>query len=162
MTRPDQKTLVKIAQAVSGRLLRRRRGSGGRAVNRRLRRVARLLLLVLHVLLLVLVVFLGRFVDEALIVLGVLQVAFRQDAVASGSGIARESDILFVDLIGRAADADIGAVAVERVDTRIDAAILPIVVVVATAAVVVAAVTAAAHASCVLIVSHADVRFTSF
>ena len=161
MTWADKETLVEIIQAIG-----LRRNNRSRAVAIGLYRLR----LVLRILLLVLVEFFGHFIDEALVVFSVLQVAFCQDAVAGGSRIARQRHIFLVDLVGRAADTDIRTVAVKALNAGIDApaAILAAVVMMVAAAVTVATVTTAAastvaaHTSCVLIVSHADFFFTSF
>lgn len=156
--RADEETLVEIIEALAIGLRRnncnRRRTI---AINDGLR-------LVLRILLLVLVEFFGHLVDEALVVLGVLQVAFRQDAVASGSCIACESHIFFIDLVSGAANAHIGAIAVEGLNTRIDASAAHLAIAVVVPAVMAVATitsTVTAHTSCVLIVSHADFFFTS-
>ena len=48
--------------------------------------------------------------DDAVIVLGVLQVVFRHDAVAGALGVASERRIFLGDMLGRAADLHVGAV----------------------------------------------------
>ena len=168
MTRTDEETLVEIVQAIGLRCNNRRRAVmlDGCAVAVNMYRLR----LGLRILLVVLVEFFGHLVDEALVVLGVLQVAFCQNAVAGRSGIARQRHIFLVDLVSRAADAYIGAVAVEALNAGIDApaAVLSAAVVMGAAAMIAAIVTTAAtttvaaHTSCVLIVSHADFFFTSF
>jgi hypothetical protein len=52
-------------------------------------------------------------IGDAQIVLGVLIEIFRSDAVAAGSGFTREGNIALEDLMGAAADLDVGAVAVD-------------------------------------------------
>jgi hypothetical protein len=150
--RTHKEALVEITQAVSGDRLSRRCGI---AVNYRLRS-ARLGGLVLRVLLLVLVEFFRHFIDETLVVLRMLQVAFCQNTVTGRRGIARERNVLFVNLEGRATNPHVRAVAVERLNTRINATLLATAAAatVMPTAIVMTAVTAAAHTSCVLIVSH--------
>lgn len=123
------------------------------------------MLLVLHRRL-VPCVFFGDFINHALIMLGVLQIAFRQNAVASRSGVFCESCIFFVDLIGVAANAHFGPVAVEGLRSTVDAAVSTALMLVATLMVIAAtalmmgiltaAIIAAAttETAIVLIVSH--------
>jgi hypothetical protein len=54
-----------------------------------------------------------RIVD-AEIVLGVLVQIFRRNAVVTDHGFPRKSDVTLENLVGAAADLDVGAVAVER------------------------------------------------
>ena len=51
--------------------------------------------------------------ENALVVLGVLEVVFRRDPVARRGGVARHGQILLQDLTGRAAHLDVGTGAVE-------------------------------------------------
>lgn len=102
--------------------------------------------------------FFGRFVQHALVMLGVLQIAFGQNAVAGRGGVARQSLVFLANLHGVAANADVGAVAIEGLDAGIQTASLLVIVVSSTAAAIVmvaVAATSAAHMSAVLIVSHA-------
>ncbi len=124
--------------------------------------------LLLRILLVILVEFLGHFIDKALIMFSMLQIAFRQHAISGGSRIPRQSHIFFIDLVGCAANTHLGAVAVKGLDTRIDApaALLPAIMVVSAPAAIAAiiastATTATAHTPCVLIMSHAVFFFTS-
>jgi hypothetical protein len=157
--RADKEALVKVAQAVLRRLgaVAVMRRCGAIAFVRRAVTINDGLRLVLWILWLVLAEFLGHLIDEALVMLRMLQVAFGQDAVARGGGVAREGDILLVDLECGAADAHIGAVAVERLHARVDA---PAAVLAAVVMMSATATATAAHAPCILIVSHADF-FTS-
>lgn len=156
MTRTDEEPLIEVVQAI-----RLRSGCHG-TVAVKLGRLC-LLRLLLRVLLLVLVKFFGHFINETLVVLGVLQVAFRQDAVSGGSRIPRQSHIFFIDLISRAANAHIRAVTVESLNAGINpsAALLAAIVMVMTTTAVTATIvatatiTAATRTSCVLIMSHA-------
>ncbi len=146
----DQKTLIEVFQRYF-RLLAR---TGNLSINIVLRLVAAVMVLLLE-LRLIAVIFFVRFVQHALVVFGVLQIAFGQYAVTRALRVARQRQVLFGDLHGVAANAHIGAVAVECLNTRIDAAMAAIVVVmvVLTAAVTVIVVTAAKTSS-VLIMSH--------
>jgi len=45
--------------------------------------------------------------QDAVIVLSVLKVVFRRDAVTSGTGIARELQVFLIDMSRRAADLDV-------------------------------------------------------
>ena len=160
MTRADQETLVEIIE------LPRFRTS--QTALHRLRLHIRLRLL-LWILLVILVQFLGHFIDETLIMFGMLQVAFRQNPVPGGSRIPRQSDIFFIDLIGRAANTHIGAVAVKILDAGIDApaVMLAAIMAVSSATAIVttagsaAAVTATLMTSGILIMSHAVLFFSS-
>jgi len=161
MTRADQEALVEVVQALA---INGRRND----TNNRSRAAIAIshdgLRLKLRVLLLVLVEFFSHFVDETLVVLGMLQVALRENAVAGGSGITRERDVFLIDLVGGAADAHIGTIAVEGLNAGIDAAAHLVIPMSVSAVVPIATVTSTvtAHTSCVLIVSHADFFFTSF
>jgi hypothetical protein len=84
-----------------------------------LRRIARLDLWTLH----------GA--EDAEIVLCVLKIVFSLDAIAARRSVAREGEIFVVDLLGGAANADVGAVRIER-PVRIDA--LPAALMVVAAA----------------------------
>lgn len=77
---------------------------------------------------------------DAVIVLGVLQIAFRHDAVAIGVGVARELQIFLVDVRGRAADLHLGAGRVEGAVRIVSAAAAAIVVVIVVIVVVVVVV----------------------
>src|SRR6202521_2491332 len=57
--------------------------------------------------------------DEAEIVLGVLQIAFRRDGIARGLRIARELHILLGDVVGGAPDLHVGAVRLVHARQRI-------------------------------------------
>ena len=165
MAGADEETLVEIVQRASFR------GGGGVTVRQGLRRLLHLRLwLMLGILLVILVHFLSHFVDEPLIVFCMLQVAFRQDAVAGGGRIPRQGDVFLVDLVGRAANAHIGAVAVKILDARIDAPAALLCGIVAVIAAAIAAVIATAasttatalRTSGVLIMSHAVLFFSLF
>lgn len=73
------------------------------------------LLLLLLMLLLALV--LSARADHTIIVFGMLVEILRGDPIACGTRIARQREIFFQDLIGVAANADIGTAAVERLGT---------------------------------------------
>ena len=159
MTRADKEALVEIVQGADFRTCR---------TTVSLQRLLHLgLRLLLWILLVILVHFLGHFVDEPLIVFRVLQIALRQDAVPGRGRIPRQSDIFFIDLVCRAANAHIGAVAVKVLNTRIDAPaalLCGIVAVISAAAIVTSpsATTATAlRTSGVLIMSHVVLFFSS-
>jgi hypothetical protein len=57
---------------------------------------------------------LGPAVDDALIMFGVLQIAFGEDDVARGSGVLGEGEVFFTHLMRGAADSYVRAVAVEN------------------------------------------------
>lgn len=106
------------------------------------------------------VIFVVRLVQHALVMLRMLQVAFRQDTVARALRVARQRQVFFGDLHGIAANAHIGAVAVECLHARVDAALPAIVVMMVLATTVTAAIAVpviivtAAKTSSVLIMSH--------
>ena len=58
---------------------------------------------------------LGHGVEDAEIVLGVLEVAFGHHAIAAAGRVAAELEVFFEQLLGGAADADVRAGAVEHV-----------------------------------------------
>lgn len=62
----------------------------------------------------------GRIVDQAVIVLGMLQEVLAGDTIASGVGVARQSQILLQHLIGIAPDPDIRSIAVEGLLLDVD------------------------------------------
>src|SRR5690606_28077904 len=111
-----------------------------------------LLLLLLLLLRVVAVVFLAHLVDEALVVLRMLQIAFGLHAVARRHRVTRERDILFVYLERIAANADIRTVAVEGLHARIGTPAASVVIVPVAAAAII--VVAATKTSSVVIVSH--------
>ena len=113
MTRTNQKALIKIIQTIG---LRCNNNRGRSAITINLYRLR----LGLRILLVVLVKFFGHFIDETLVMLGVLQIAFCQNAVTGGSCVARQGHIFLINLISRAADAYIGAVAVEGLNAGIN------------------------------------------
>lgn len=111
------------------------------------RRVAAVMVM-LVLLLLVTVLFFRQLVQQALVMFGMLQIAFRQHAIAPCLRVARQRQVFFGDLHGIAADADIGPVAVKGVYARVD----PACAVMAVAAM--AVIVTATKTSSVLIVSH--------
>lgn len=149
-----QETLVKVVERDIGLFAR----AGHVSVHLILRRAAVVIVMRLLELRLMAVVFFGHFIEHALVVFGVLQIAFSQNTVARALRITRQRQVFFSDLHGVAADADIGAIAVKSLYARIDAAlvaaaIVVVMVVVLTAAVAIIIVTAAKTSS-VLIMSH--------
>lgn len=149
MARADKKALIEIAHP----RLRRRGGIDSRTIGVGGR------LLLGSLLRLMPRVFLIDLVQHALIVLGVLEIAFRQNPVSRRGSVLGKSEIFFIDLDGVAPDAHLRPVAVEGLHTRIDAAALARVVVMVVPAAVMMALTviapAAAETPSVLIVSHA-------
>jgi len=82
-------------------------------------------------------VFAALFVDQtdnAKVMLSVLKVTFRCYSVARCLGIARQSQILFVDLKRIAPDADIGTIAVEGLMAQRDIVLTAATIVAAPAA----------------------------
>lgn len=110
-----------------------------------------------RILRLIAVKFLGRFVQHALVMFCMLQIAFGQNAVSGRIRIARQRLVFLGDLNGVATNADIRPVAVKNLHPRVDPALLvmltPAVMVMATAP---AVVMATAESSSVIIVSHAS------
>jgi len=74
-------------------------------------------------LLLVLIVFFGQLINQALVVFGMLKIAFGQNAVACRSGVTGKSRVFFMDLVGSAAHAHIGPIAVKRMNPGVDATV---------------------------------------
>jgi len=149
-----QETLIKVVERDIGLFAR----AGHIGFHLILRRAAVVIVMRLLELRLMAVVFFGHFIEHALVVFGVLQIAFSQNTVARALRITRQCQVFFSDLHGVAADADIGAIAVKSLYARIDAAlvaaaIVVVMVVVLTAAVAIIIVTAAKTSS-VLIMSH--------
>jgi hypothetical protein len=72
--------------------------------------------------------------DDAVVMLGMLQIAFRDDAVARRRRITRKLQILFVDLEGAATNTNIGAIRVERLHAqrhvRATSAVIVVVIVI--------------------------------
>ncbi|MBB3658997.1 hypothetical protein FHX15_004257 [Rhizobium sp. BK650] len=76
--------------------------------------------------------------NDAVIVLGVLQVIFSNDAVAGALGVTRELSIFLSDVLRSAADFHIGAGAVIGPGQRVSAfAVKIVVIVISTAAIVI-------------------------
>lgn len=154
----DEEALIKVIQRDFGLLAR---SAGEISFGFLLRLVAAVMMAVLLLTLrlelrLMTVIFFRHFVQHALVMFGVLQVAFGQNTVARALCIARQRQVFFGDLHRVAADTDIGAVAVKSLDPGIDAAMAAavVVMVVLTAAVTVIIVVTAAKTSSVLIMSH--------
>jgi hypothetical protein len=150
MTGADQKALIQVIHAAIGH---------NRLTRRAIPRHLRLKLLLRILLLVILVEFFGHFVNETLVMFGMLQIAFGQNAVTRRRGIPRQSHIFFVDLVSRAANAHIGTIAVERLNPWINATptVLAVVVMMPATAVtpaMPAAVSTATHASRVVVMSH--------
>lgn len=148
----DQKALIEVFQRYFRLFARTCNFVIHHIVLRLMAAVMRVLLLELRLLA---VIFFVRLVQHALVMFGVLQVAFGQYAIACALCVTRQRQVFFSDLHGVATNAHIGAIAVERLNARVDAAMAAIVVVmvVLTAAVTVIIVTAAKTSS-VLIMSH--------
>lgn len=154
---PDKEALIKIVQRDFG-LVARSAGKIGFGFFLRLLAAVMMTVLMLALRLelrLMAVIFFRHFVEHALVMFGMLQIAFSQNTVARPLRIARQRQVFFGDLHRVATDADIGAVAVKSLDPGIDAAMAAVVVmVVLTAAVTVIIVVTAAKTSSVLIMSH--------
>ena len=120
-TRAYEKPLIEVVHHVAG-LGHLRRRNGRLLFSTRCRNIGlRLLALLVLVLALLLLVELFRhLVDGALVVLGVLQIAFRQNAVTRRRSVTRQRQVLFIDLVCIAANTHIRAVAVEGVNPGID------------------------------------------
>ena len=150
---PHQKTLIEIVKRDIGLFTR----AGHVGFHLILRRAAVVIVMRLLELRLMAVVLFGHFIEHALIVFGVLQIAFSQNTVARALRITRQCHVFFSDLHGVAADADIGAIAVKSLYARIDAALVTAAIVVVMVVVLTAAVAiiiTAAKTSSVLIMSH--------
>ena len=95
--------------------------------------------------------------DHAVIVVGVLEIGFGEDSIAGGGRLAGQRLVLVEDLVGIAADPDVGTAAIENlvsIGGAAGAVMLGLVMVVVSTAATAAATTATAARPLTIVWSH--------